>query len=135
MVDEFGGVSGLITLNDMMSAIIGTLPEREQSPGPTARREPDGSWIADAMIGIDDLLPIVPIPIPEADLEESDYRTLGGLVLHHLGHVPQEGETFDFAGHRFDVIDMDRHRIDKVRIRPLPPATGEGADDSGNSQH
>lgn len=122
VVDEYGGVAGLITLNDMMSAILGTLPEREQGPLPSARQQPDGSWVADAMMDIEDLVAGIGLPIPEADIEESNYRTLGGLILHHLGHVPAEGESFEFAGHQFQVIDMDRHRIDKVVIRPLPAA-------------
>jgi putative hemolysin len=78
--------------------------------------------VADAMMDIEDLVAGIGLPIPEADIEESNYRTLGGLILHHLGHVPAEGESFEFAGHQFQVIDMDRHRIDKVVIRPLPAA-------------
>jgi putative hemolysin len=122
VVDEYGGVAGLITLNDMMSAILGTLPEKEQGPLPSVRQQADGSWLADAMMDIEDLVTAIGLPIPEADIEEIDYRTLGGLILNHLGHVPTEGESFEFAGHQFQVIDMDRHRIDKVVIRPLPAA-------------
>jgi len=121
VVDEYGGVAGLITLNDMMSAILGTLPEKEQGPLPSVRQQPDGSWLADAMMDIEDLATAIGLPIPEAEIEESDYRTLGGLILHHLGHVPAEGESFEFVGHRFEVIDMDRHRIDKVLIRSSSP--------------
>jgi putative hemolysin len=119
VVDEFGGVAGLITLNDMMSAILGSLPEREQGPLPSARQQPDGSWIVDAIMDIEDLAAAIGLPIPESEIEQGGYRSLGGLVLRHLGHVPGEGEGFEFVGHRFEVIDMDRHRIDKVVIRPL----------------
>ena len=110
---------GLVTLNDMMEAILGRLPEQEERARPMARQQDEGLWVADALMDIEDLVSVVGMTVPPADLEESDFRTLAGFVLHHLGRVPVEGDHFSYQGHRFEVIDMDRHRIDKVIIRRL----------------
>jgi putative hemolysin len=64
--------------------------------------------------------------LPAMELKDGDYRTLAGFVMHRLGHLPKEGEVFEHAGHKFEVVDMDRQRIDKVVIRAahVDPAQG-----------
>lgn len=121
VIDEFGGVSGLITLNDIMEAVVGALPEHGQRKRPNARQQADGSLIADAMMDMEELANQLDISLPAEESKEGVYRTLGGFVLQRLGHVPEEGEKFSFGVYDFEVIDMDRHRIDKVVIRPKAP--------------
>ena len=127
VVDEFGSVVGLVTLNDMMEAILGRLPEQEERARPTARQQEEGTWVADALMDIEDVVSVIGIEIPAAELEESEFRTLAGFVLHHLGRVPVEGDHFTYQDHRFEVIDMDRHRIDKVMIKRVEPVVPEAA--------
>jgi len=118
VVDEFGGLQGLVTLNDVMMAIVGNLPEREQRNDPKAMLRQDGTWLIDAMLDIDETKSSLGI---EDDLPGEDinrFSTLGGFILHRLGHIPREGEKFLWDGFEFEIIDMDRQRIDKVLVTP-----------------
>ena len=73
------------------------------------------------MMDIDDLKPL--LNLSKFPLEETDeFRTLGGFIMTHLGRIPKEGDTFDVGGYRFEVVDMDRHRVDKVMIKPPQPS-------------
>jgi putative hemolysin len=116
VVDEFGGLQGLVTLNDVMMAIVGNLPEREQRHEPKAMLRQDGSWIIDAMLDIDETKKSLGIDedLPGEDINR--YSTLGGFILSQLGHIPREGEKFHWDRFDFEVIDMDRQRIDKVLV-------------------
>jgi putative hemolysin len=116
VVDEFGGLQGLVTLNDVMMAIVGNLPEREQRHEPKAMLRQDGSWLVDAMLDIDETKKSLGIDedLPGEDINR--YSTLGGFILSQLGHIPREGEKFHWDRFDFEVIDMDRQRIDKVLV-------------------
>lgn len=123
--DEFGGICGLITLHDIMEAIVGELPSQEDRLKPTAVRRDDGSWLVDALMDIDDFSrTVTDFPLPHAD--ERDYLTLAGFIVEHLGHVPAEGDSFRFHGYRVEIIDIDGLRVDKVLLLPLknPPESG-----------
>ena len=121
VVDEFGGLQGLVTLNDVMMAIVGNLPEREQRHEPKAFLRQDGSWLIDAMLDIDETKKSLGIDedLPGEDINR--YSTLGGFILSQLGHIPREGEKFHWDRFDFEVIDMDRQRIDKVLVIPRTP--------------
>jgi len=121
VVDEFGGLQGLVTLNDVMMAIVGNLPEREQRHEPKALLRQDGSWLIDAMLDIDETKKSLGIDedLPGEDINR--YSTLGGFILSQLGHIPREGEKFHWDRFDFEVIDMDRQRIDKVLVIPRTP--------------
>lgn len=116
VVDEYGAITGVITMNDVLQAIVGELPGDEQSADVPLVRRNDGSWLADGMIPMLDLREIVPV----ARLQEQgeDYRTLAGFVLARLGRIPVTGNHFEFEGIHFEVVDMDRNRIDRVLIIP-----------------
>jgi putative hemolysin len=127
--DEFGSIVGLITLHDVMEAIMGDMPSLDERAEPEARRRPDGSWLIDAMIGAEALEEALP-GIRFGNEQNRDYQTLAGFVVKTLGHVPKEGETFESQGYVFEVLDMDRHRVDKVLVISArqepdgsPPAT------------
>jgi putative hemolysin len=121
VTDEFGNIVGLVTLNDVMEAVVGEFPSADQRARPAAKRRDDGSWLVDALIEIEELERALPgFKLGEA--ERSGYQTLAGYVLKQLGHVPKEGETFTQQGYVFEVLDMDRHRVDKVLVMPSPQA-------------
>ena len=121
VVDEFGGLQGLVTLNDVMMAIVGNLPEREQRHDPKALRRQDGTWIIDAMLDIDESKKSLEIDDDLPSEDANRFSTLGGFILHQLGHIPREGEKFQWDRFEFEVIDMDRQRIDKVLVTPKTP--------------
>lgn len=118
VADEFGGIVGLVSLHDVMEAVIGDFPSQDMRLQPTAKRREDGSWLVDAMIEIEDFEPLVPeFALPPA--EARNYQTFGGFVFEQLGRVPAEGDAFEAHGFRVEVIDMDRNRVDKVLLIPL----------------
>ncbi|GDY20606.1 hypothetical protein LBMAG56_19520 [Verrucomicrobiota bacterium] len=124
VTDEFGGIVGLVTLHDVMEAIVGDFPSLEERLKPKAVRRADGSWLIDAMIEIEPLEKILP-GLTFGDEESKDYQTLAGFIVKHLGRVPKEGEAFESQGYVFEILDMDRHRVDKVLVLPAKGGGGE----------
>jgi putative hemolysin len=117
VLDEYGSVEGLITMRDIIEAIIGDFPEVEQSDKSEIIRRQDSSYLVDGMLAIDRFLEFFHfIEIP--DDERNYYHTVGGFVLTRLGHIPVAGETFDWEGQRIEVVDMDGKRVDKVLVTP-----------------
>ncbi|RJP48678.1 MAG: HlyC/CorC family transporter [Anaerolineaceae bacterium] len=112
VVDEFGAVQGLITLNDILSEIVEGIGTDE----PVATQRQDGSWLLDGMLSVDDFKEIFNL----RDLpEEEDYETLGGFVMFSLGRIPQTSDQFEWSGLHFEVMDMDARRVDKVLVTTL----------------
>jgi Hemolysins and related proteins containing CBS domains len=120
-VDEYGDIEGLVTLNDLLSAVVGaTAPAADDAAqdGPIIRRE-DGSWLVDGSLPADDLRELLQLDrLPNE--EEHDFRTVAGMVTTAFGHIPHAGESFAWQGHRFEVVDMDGARIDKVLVSVVP---------------
>lgn len=117
LVDEFGHVTGLVTVHDLLEAIVGDMPTVETKSKPRAMRREDGSWLIDAMLdceSFEEAVSMYRLPA-EADRE---YQTLAGYIIHRLGRVPVEGDYFDEQGYRMEVIDMDGNRVDKVLLIP-----------------
>lgn len=136
VVDEFGGLQGIVTLNDVMMAIVGNLPEREQRHDPKAVLRQDGTWLVDAMLDIDETKTSLGIDDDLPGEDDNRYSTLGGFLLHQIGHLPREGEKFTWDRFEFEVIDMDRQRIDKVLVTAKAPKrekSSEEEDDDTNS--
>ena len=119
-VDEFGTVQGVATLNDVMEAIVGQLPEKELRHKPQARKREDGTWLIDAMLEIDEMKTVLGIAELPAE-DEGEYQTLGGFVLQQLGHIPEEGEMLKWGNYQFEILDMDRQRIDKILVKKINP--------------
>lgn len=119
LVDEFGGIEGLVTLIDMMEAIVGDIPTAEEIAEPPVVKREDGSWLVDGSIDIDDLKELLEVgELPD----EGDYQTLGGFIVLLIGRLPRAGDRVDWGEHRFEVVDMDGYRIDKVLLSKLPAA-------------
>ena len=125
VVDEYGEVLGIVTLRDVMEAITGEFSPRNAEDQWAVRRD-DGSWLLDGLIPVPELkdrLGIKALP------EEERYHTLSGMLMMLLGRLPQTGDGAEWSGWRFEVVDMDGKRIDKVLARqaaPAVPPTGEG---------
>lgn len=119
VVDEFGGILGLVTLNDVMEAIVGDLPERERRQQPRAVKREDGTWVVDALLDLDSFQKTLALP-EGMEWEESEVQTVGGWVLKLLGRIPLEGEKVTWQGLVFEIIDMDRQRIDKLLVHKSP---------------
>lgn len=117
VLDEYGGVEGIVTLNDVLQALVGELPTPEEhDPMVVARK--DGSWLLDGMLPIPDLEGLLRLSPAEAE-ELEEYQTLGGLFMGRIGRVPGVGDTFEWRTWRFEVVDMDGLRVDKVLLSPL----------------
>lgn len=115
VTDEFGSIVGLITLNDVMEAVVGEFPTQGERAKPEVKRREDGSWLIDAMIDLESVEKAIP-GFKFGGNAYSEYQTLAGFVVKTLGHVPKEGETFEAQGYIIEVLDMDRHRVDKVLV-------------------
>jgi putative hemolysin len=116
VVDEFGLVQGLITLADILEEIVG---EFESEPQATQRQ--DGSWLLDGRLPNDELKEIFNLRRLPA---EEEYETLGGFIMMQLGRIPQPADQFEWNGLRFEVVDMDENRVDKVLVTTLPVLPG-----------
>lgn len=133
VTDEFGATEGIVTLIDVLEAIVGDLPSRGQAPGPSVVQRADGSWLIDATLPINDLKETLRLAVLPGE-DTADFQTLGGLVLTHLGRIPKAGDFFDGGAFRWEVVDMDHFRIDKVLVSPLVPASPEAqAGESGSA--
>lgn len=114
IVDEYGTMLGMITINDILKAIVGEMPEDEDDDYEIVERK-DGTYLVDAQIQFYDFLTrFEKTGWMNAD---DEFDTLAGFILHELKRIPQTGETFDWRGFQFEIIDMDGHRIDKVLVK------------------
>ncbi|ELS31126.1 MULTISPECIES: hemolysin family protein [Pseudanabaena] len=119
VTDEYGGVEGLVTLTDLLEAIVGDLPSNDRQGDPDAMQREDGSWLIDGMVSSDRLKEI--IEVEELPYEKDhNYHTLGGLMMTYLRHIPMVGEHFTWDRIRFEVVDMDGNRVDKVLVNISP---------------
>ncbi|WP_149243516.1 hemolysin family protein [Dyadobacter sp. 32] len=117
IVDEYGGMLGVVTLHDIMDALVGDISEESGEDSEIVRRE-DGSFLIDAQIPFDDFVQFFEINLQEADRKElTGFNTLGGFVLHILEDIPKTGEKFAWKDFGFEVVDMDRSRIDKLLVQ------------------
>jgi len=115
IVDEYGDFQGLVTLEDVLEALVGELQAPDQADEPSVTERTDGSWLVDGLLSIDELKDRIKLNrLP--DEEEASYQTVAGLVMSELRRIPKAGESFRVAGFEFEVVDMDGRRIDKVLV-------------------
>ncbi len=119
VVDEYGTIDGMVTLTDVLEAIVGDIPALDEKGEPAATKREDGSWLLDGMMSIDELQML--LDLDELPEDSNDYDTVGGLFMAQMGRVPAAGDTFEWNDMRFEVVDMDGHRVDKVLITPMKP--------------
>ena len=117
VIDEYGGLQGMVTINDILEGIVGDLPAMgEAAPGAVQRE--DGSWLLDGLMPVDEFKEILQVGELPGE-ERGYYHTLGGFVMTHLGRIPSAADHFEWNGLRFEVVDMDGRRVDKVLVMPV----------------
>ena len=118
VVDEYGTIEGLVTLKDILEAVVGDLPSVDARDESKVVQREDGSWLVDGLLPVDELKEIFHIKtLPQE--KAGHYQTLGGFAMTHLKRIPSAGDRFEFCGLRFEILDMDGHRVDKVLIEQL----------------
>jgi CBS domain containing-hemolysin-like protein len=122
VVDEYGGVAGLVTLEDLLEEIVGDIRDEHDEEEASLRQEPDGSWTIDAGAHVDELSELFGLAF-----DQRDFDTVGGLVVSRLGRVPAEGDKLRVDGVEIEVVRADRRRIRQVRVRPADGTQGTGS--------
>lgn len=120
IIDEYGELQGLVTLTDVLTSIVGDLPSAVGPDDEEIIVRADGSWLVDGSVAIERLKGVTGIDGELPGEEERAYNTLGGLVMYVLGRIPGVTDTFDVAGFRFEIVDMDKNRVDKVLLSRHP---------------
>ena len=122
VMDEYGGVEGIVTAADILASIAGELADTTDAEAPEVVRESEGVWLLDGSLPLEEVREALSYEeLPRGD----GYHTLAGLVLNQLGEIPSGGEQFALEGYRFEVVGMDGHRIEQVRVSRI--ANGEAA--------
>ena len=116
IVDEYGELQGLVTLTDVLTSIVGELPSSDLPEDQEVVKREDGSWLIDGSVTIERLKSVLEIEDVLPGEEENAFNTLGGFVMYQLGRVPMVSDHFEVAGCRFEVMDMDKNRVDKVLV-------------------
>jgi putative hemolysin len=120
VVNEFGATEGLVTLSDLMGTVVGDVLAGAAET-PLALQRTDGSWLLDGLLPIDELKDLVGLPaLPEEDM--GNYHTVGGFVISQFGHIPKKTESFEWGGWRFEVMDMEKNRVDEVLAKRVGEA-------------
>lgn len=117
VLDEYGDVAGLVSLDDLLSALVGDMPDASVGEEPGFVRRPDGAWVIDAATPLDDVE--ARLDLDAEAHERADLVTLGGLVMARLGRVPREGDAFVWEGYRVSVARMKGRRVESVVIEPV----------------
>lgn len=117
IVDEYGELQGIVTLTDVMIAIVGNVPASDMNAEQDIVERKDHSWLIDGGVTIERVKSVLRIRVELPGEDERSFNTLGGFVMTMLGRIPIETDTFEAAGYRFEVVDMDKNRVDKVLVK------------------
>lgn len=114
IIDEFGSITGMVTINDVLEAIVGDIPTLEDKiQEPEIVQREDGSYLLDGTLSTHELMDLLEInELPNE--KEGGYETLGGMLMTEMGRIPGTGDAVYWSGWRFEVVDMDGYRVDKV---------------------
>jgi magnesium and cobalt transporter len=118
VVDEYGGVAGLATIEDVLEQIVGEIDdEHDPEEAASIQLQSDGRYLVLALTRVEDFNQYF-----DSELNDEEYDTVGGLIMHELGRLPRRGEQIDYAGFRFKVLRGDRRRLHTLEVTRLPPA-------------
>jgi len=123
-VNEYGAIQGLATLNDVMEALVGDIATVDDDEDRDMVKRPDGSWLVDGSVTMDLARQTLGIEDQSAGEKEGSFLTVGGFVMHRLGRVPAVTDNFVDGDWRWEVVDMDVHRVDKVLVAPVVRTAG-----------
>ncbi|NMB87122.1 MAG: HlyC/CorC family transporter, partial [Chloroflexi bacterium] len=124
VIDEYGGILGILTAIDIFKSIVGELPNAGEAYEPLVVKRPDGSYLLDGLLQVDELKEILDIDELPGE-ERVGYQTLGGLMMAQLGDIPASGSKFEWNGLLFEVMDMDGRRVDKVLVSRQPESSAD----------
>jgi putative hemolysin len=127
VVDEFGDAEGLVSLTDVIAAMVGELPS-EPGEEPSIVQREDGSWLMDGGLDLETVLRTLDTDSLLSDEDLRHYHTLGGLAMLALGRVPKTGDVFERREHRFEIVDMDGNRVDRVLISRIRSQSTSSSD-------
>jgi putative hemolysin len=125
VVDEYGGIEGLLTHHDILEAIAGDMPLGKTPVQSKAVQRSDGSWLLDGMLPVDEFKEIFQLESLPGEKKDA-YQTLGGFIFTQMGRVPRESDHFEWNGLRFEIVDMDGKRIDKVLVSSVEKKEAAG---------
>lgn len=128
IVDEYGELQGLVTLTDVLTSIVGDIPSSDTTEPLDIVQRGEDSWLVDGGVSIERLKTALHIEENLPGEDEKAYNTLGGLAMYILGRIPVVPDRFETGGFGFEVVDMDRNRVDKVLLTRLPVQEAESAD-------
>jgi putative hemolysin len=129
IVDEYGDIQGMVTLTDVMGALVGEVSDGDDGAHDDAVKREDGSWFMDGGMVLERFRELTGAQTAFPDEGSATYHTLAGFVLYQLGYIPKPGDALDWNGWRFEVADMDGNRIDRLLVTPLPAEhAGDGAE-------
>ena len=118
VMDEFGAVEGLVSIGDLLEGLVGALPTDASEAEGTFVPRGEGSWLVEGFAPMDEVTSRLEVAVPEG--ESGAYHTLAGFVMARLGHIPRTADVFEWGGLRFEVVDMDGRRVDKVMVTRVP---------------
>jgi len=116
VVDEYGDIEGVVTLNDILQALVGDIPGAGDTDPRVVRRE-DGTWLIDGMVGLDELKQV--LGVSRLPGEDADFHTLGGYIMARLNRVPMKADRVTAGGFSFEIVEMDGRRVDRVLISQI----------------
>jgi putative hemolysin len=122
VLDEYGELQGLVTMNDVMEALIGEVATVEEGAAPDIVRRAEGSWLVDGNVTPARFREAMALAEHLPAEDSASYHTLGGLAMLQLGRIPQVGDRFECSGFGFEIVDMDRNRVDKLLVTRIGPA-------------
>lgn len=127
VVNEYGGTEGLVTLHDLTESIFGDILEENEDEPDMVRRE-DGSFLVDGAMKVDDFMEEMGVE-DHSDIDDEGFTTMGGLAMFRMGRLPAAADTFGYRNMRFEVVDMDGERVDKLLVTMAPEAEREEGND------
>ncbi|MDP4282048.1 MAG: hemolysin family protein [Bacteroidota bacterium] len=114
IVDEYGSIEGIVSITDILDGLVGDITQTDQ---PEVIHRTDGSWLIDGRLAFFEFLH--EFEIDTSDFSQAQFQTMGGFMVHKLKMIPKEGDCFEWAGYRFEIIDMDGNRVDKILLSKL----------------
>lgn len=121
VIDEYGEIEGVVTLSDVLGALVGDVSVIDEHHEVDGVRREDGSWLIDGGVSFDRFRELLETEVRFPEEASGTYHTLAGFVMTFLGHIPQMSDAFEWEGYRIEVVDMDRNRIDRLLITQLDP--------------
>jgi len=120
VINEYGSMEGIITIHDLTENIMGDLPAMDDTDDKEYFQREDGSYLIDGSMMIDNVEELLKIEsLFDREEEKPDVNTMGGLAMYELNRIPKTGDKFDVAGYRFEVVDMDGKRVDKLLVKAI----------------